>query len=132
MNAPATAALTETQLIERSLDELLRVATLTEPPWPPVRSGPVSIAEIADDFLHSTPAQRSAQALFDNPVGEAVRVSIRALGKRLHEIGGVNLMSEVLVRAAEKDPAHLGHREDIMDKRWDGIGRTADNAGWCC
>ena len=131
MTAHSDIQITELQRIERALDELLRTA-INRPPWRPRIDGPVSIGAILDDFLNQTPAQRAADDLLDNPVGEAVRRAVTVLGERLYEIGGLNLMQNVLDRVAERDASHQNWRVDIMDKRWDGIGRTATNAGWAC
>lgn len=127
---------TELEKIEDALHRLLQAATEADraPPLTPPR-GPISASVLAleavDRITSWTPAQRDAAALFMNPVAEALRLAVRTLGERLHEIGGQQLMTEVLDRVAERDPEHWGRRVSIMDHRWDGIGRTADHPGWC-
>lgn len=132
MNAPISATLTETQQIERALDELLKVAVSTKAPWPPRIERPVKLVELIDDHFSQTQAQRNATSLLDNPVGEAVRKGVTTFGKRLYEIGGLQLMTDVLDRVAEMDPTKQSWRIDIMDKRWDGIGSEGGRAGWRC
>lgn len=131
MNAPVSAVLTETQRIERALDELLKTAIATRAPWPPKHDGPVSIAVVIEDWLGGTSAQRAASDFLDNPVGEAVRKAVTTLGRRLYEIGGLQLMHDVLDRVAPLDPTKESRRIAIMDKRWDGIGREGGKSGWC-
>ena len=82
--------------------------------------------------MEMTEAQREADSLLEDPVGEALRQGVRTLGERLYEIGGLDLMQDAIDRVASLDAATWGHRTDIMDKRWDGIGRTEGKAGWCC
>jgi hypothetical protein len=69
--------------------------------------------------------------IIKNPVGIACRMAVKVLGQRLYEIGGLQLMEEALDRVAERDERWFGRRVDIMDKRWDGIGREGSRAGWC-
>lgn len=122
MNAHTDAQITEVQRIERALDELLKVALSARAPWPRRHPHGISAGDLIREALDGTPAERAARALLDNPVGEAVRQGVRTLGERLHELGGVQLMQDVLYRVAEIDPASTDHRVSVMDKRWDGIG----------
>lgn len=131
MNAFTDTQITEVQRIERALDELLKTAINTRAPWPPRHDGPVSISVLVAEGLGGTPAARAANSLLDNPVGEAVRKAVTTLGERLYEIGGLKLMSDVLDRVAERDPGKESWRIDIMDKRFDGIGREGGKSGWC-
>lgn len=129
MNAPVTtAALDETQRIERALDALLKLATDNlHPPWPAREDGLRHVGAILSEMLARTPAEQAASELLANPVAEAARQGIRTLGERLFEIGGHKLMTDVLYRVAERDRAHENRRIGIMDHRWDGIGGPA---GW--
>jgi len=132
MNAHTETQITELQRIERALDELLRAATNTRAPWPPKHDGPVMVSAILGDYLDATPKQRAAEAFLDNPVGEAVRQAVTTLGERLYELGGLKLMEDVCYRVAALDAAREGWRIDVLDKRFDGIGREDGRAGWCC
>jgi hypothetical protein len=136
LNAPAaTAQLDERVAIEAALDALLTAAITADgqPRHRPDR-GPVSAGVLAGEIVERvatwTQAQREANALLDRPVAEACRRSIRLLGKRLFEIGGLPLMQDVLYRVAEMDRRAEGRRIAIMDHRWDGIGRGDGHAGW--
>jgi hypothetical protein len=122
MNAPATATLSDTQRIETALDELLKAALASTIRFPHPLGGMYSAGQLLDYFGGMTRAQRDADALLSDPVGEAVRRAITTLGRRLHEIGGLALMQDICDRAAALDPANEGRRMDIIDKRWDGIG----------
>jgi hypothetical protein len=60
------------------------------------------------------------------------RKAVYELGERIHAIGGLDLMTKILDRvAAAADEDETGLVEDILDKTWDGIGRTETSAGWC-
>jgi hypothetical protein len=120
--------------IEDALDALLTVAL--DPARPGRYSwrsdGPrafnfQSVAEI----LAKTRAQSHAEQIIRDPVGETARMGVRALGERLHEIGGLELMQRVLDDVADRDKPNWGRRTSIMDNRWDGVGRTDKSAGWC-
>lgn len=135
MNAVTDTQITEVQKIERALDALISTAITAKPPWPAEEQGRpriYTLKELIDGPHGQSPASRAAYAFYANPVGEAVRAAVTTLGERLHEIGGLQLMQDVCDRVADRDPERWGWRTDIMDKRWDGIGRTATSAGWCC
>lgn len=120
--------------IENALDTL--VAAMVEQDCRPRPAGVVktfqrlSLTDITSHFDETTPAQRVAEALVANPVREAMARAVRDLGKRLHEIGGMELMSDVCQRVADRDDANWGRRTDILDKRWDGVGGSATAVGW--
>lgn len=131
MNAFTTATATETARIEAALDALLTAAIQANsvPSLTPER-GPTSAGVLISEALEKftwTPTQRAASALLSRPVWEVLRQGIRTLGERLYEIGGSELMRDVCDRVAAMDPARAGHRLDIMDKRWDGVG---GDKGW--
>lgn len=129
MNAEAKIEATELQKIEEALHVLVTVAVSPEgyagnPAVPD--DGKMfkfwNLAQIMADGEGATDIQRKARAIIDRPVGGAVRRAIKTLGERLNEIGGNDLMSEVIERVADRDPARWSVRIDVMDKRWDGIG----------
>jgi hypothetical protein len=124
MTAPVTALAPEVQLIERSLDALLAAAIAAKPPWPARYPNSRLIGEVLREQLAQTNDQRAAAELLDNPVGEMVRQGVTILGKRLHEIGGMTLMQDVLYRVAELgcSGSERDRRIGIMDHRWSGIG----------
>ena len=126
--------LTEIDGIKYALDELLRAAVEAKPrrsqPCEPI-SASVLARYTIERLIDCTEAERKAGDLILNPVGEATRQAIRTLGKRLYELGGLDLMQRVLDDVAEIDPRNEGRRIGIMDHRWDGIGRTDKSAGWC-
>jgi len=122
MNARTATNLSEAQQIERALELLVTTALASKAPWPRRFEGARSVGAILQDYLASTPAQQAANALIDDPVGESLRQSVSTLGMRLHEIGGMKLMGEVLDRVVSTDPATECHREGLIDHRWSGIG----------
>lgn len=137
MNAHSpTIETTEVQRIEEALDAVLATAAEADrrPPLVPER-GAVSAAESAFALIERmdgwTKAQCAAHDLLSRPVSELCRQAVTTFGERLFEIGGLTLMQDALYRLAARDPANYGRRVAIMDKRWDGIGRQGDSAGWC-
>lgn len=122
--------------IKHALDALLTVATdksLTRrfvPPRKDEELRPFNFGELMK-AVDASQAARATTELIRNPIGEAVRSAVVVLGQRLHEIGGMGLMTEVLDDTAEADPQNRSLRETIMDRRWAGIGRSAGSAGWC-
>lgn len=137
MNAKTEAHLTEIQEIEASLDAILTAITLHDEK--PRTDGPrvfktYSIDELMKEFDENqarTEEGRFAHKLRRDPVREALCYALRRLGKRLHEIGGLNAMIEACDRVADMDERRWGKRTSIMDHRWDGIGRANGNPGWC-
>lgn len=124
MAGPVAVDVTETQQIEEALHALV-TAAVSDTGYVSnllTRDGPESIGSIMARLDAMTPKQRTAADLIRRPVGEAVRRAIKTLGERLHEIGGQELMSDVLERVADRDPSRYGRRIDVMDKRFDGIG----------
>lgn len=81
--------------------------------------------------LDKSRAAQAAESLIRSPVGYACRMGVRSLGERLYEIGGMDLMTRVLDDVAEREPSKSGYRMGVMDARWDGIGRSGGNPGWC-
>lgn len=137
MTSNTTAVDPDVTKIENSLHSLLTYAIRADfdPDARLIASrGPVSASVLSFEAVTRmsdwTQAQRDAEELFANPVSTALRTAVRVLGKRLYEIGGMKLMSDVLDRVADRDPEMSGRRECIMDHRWDGIGRSSKSAGW--
>lgn len=123
-DAPARAVVEEVQRIEDALDRLLTACThdfnvrLRGPD-----RGPVSADQLSQEFLESlkgTDAQRAAAELYDDPVGEALRQAVHALGERLYELKAD--MIDICYRVAERDRRWHDRRLSIMDHRWSGIG----------
>lgn len=127
-NDPAVAE--EVAGIKHALDALLTIATdkslIRRFAAPQKEEGPRPFNFI--ELMKTVDASQAARAtteLIRNPIGEAVRSAVVVLGERLHEIGGMGLMTEVLDDTAEADPPNSSLREAIMDRRWSGIGGWA-------
>lgn len=136
-DAATRAVAEEVQVIEDSLDFLLSAIELTDVVELRPRKDftAQSFDEVVTEFTEKmgwSKVRRAADTLYRDPVGEALRNGVRALGERLFEIGGLEAMQDVCDRVAERhDGRHGGARLGIMDHRWDGIGRDAENVGWC-
>lgn len=127
MNAPVAAQATEVAKIEAALDRLVTAAIQNrrEPSLDPSKDRLVGAAELMAGFQDSltwTKAQREADELLERPLSATIRRGIRTLGKRLNEIGGWELMTDVCDRVSAADPREEGRRASIIDHRWDGIG----------
>lgn len=127
-DAAARAVAEEVQVIEDCLDYLL---SATEHPdldrlRPPKSFKAESFEEVTTKFtekLRWTKVRRAADELYGDPVGRALRRAIRALGERLHEIGGTQAMEDACDRVAERHEGRYGGRRlGIMDHAWNGIG----------
>ncbi len=122
-------AAAEVSGIKHALDALLTVATdrALARRFTPSQEGGLRgfIFSECLALFEASEAQRKAADLIRDPIGEAVRVAVRVLGKRLHELGGMDLMTTVLDEVAQLDRANEPRRETIMDRRWDGIGSWA-------
>lgn len=139
MNAPVTSlAQTEAQKIEDALDTLLSaiikhdLRPRPEEPWNLTMYSAGDLAREAIENLARTEEGRFAHRLFNDPVRAALVHAVRRLGKRLFEIGGLQAMQDACDRVSERDPRNWDRRTNIMDKRWDGIGRVDGKPGWCC
>jgi hypothetical protein len=124
MNASTKVDVTETQQIEEALHTLV-TAAISDTGYASnilTRDGPESIGSIIARFDAMTAKERKAHEIIRRPIGEAVRRAIKTLGERLHEIGGQELMSDVMERVADRDPRNYSRRVDVLDKRFDGIG----------
>ena len=132
-NDPAVAE--EVAGIKNALDALLTVATdkalvrRFAPSRPDKGPLPLNFGELMK-AVDASQAARATNELIRNPIGEAVRSAVVVLGQRLHEIGGMGLMTEVLDDTAEADPPNRSLREAIMDHRWNGIGCSVRSQGW--
>jgi hypothetical protein len=58
-------------------------------------------------------------------------VALHWVGERLYKSGGIELMQETIMATAARNPSCGGLMMSIADSKWDGIGRTKDDAGWC-
>ena len=111
----------EIALIEHALHRLLRAMREHELRQP----RPASFRLVCfEDIVGQSPVQ----SLLDEPVPDALRLGIRKLGKRLYDLGGLDLMTTVLDRVARKDPSWRMKRENILDNAWSVIG--SDEGGW--
>jgi hypothetical protein len=137
MTGPVTTttdpAALEVAGIEDALDELLTAAIEADRKPRPTAERVYKVYSITElmDFMEKSKAERDTYDLIKNPVAWVCRRGVRVLGERLYEIGGMDLMTRVLDDVAERDPAHSGYRMGVMDARWDCIGRTGGNPGWC-
>lgn len=73
-------------------------------------------------FVPESPAQAVVFNVMENPREGAFTMAIRALGDRLHELGGLAAMGAALDEMAERRPEQAEQRESILDARWSGIG----------
>jgi len=67
-------------------------------------------------------ARLSAEGLLGDPIRISFRRSAKALGRRLDEIGGDQLMSKVLDGVLARAGKHEGRFASFVDHAWDGIG----------
>jgi hypothetical protein len=114
----------EIRQIENALDALLSVAVEEDlrprPPGGPLRV--ISFEELAEQPVLSH-EQSAVAEIVETPVSGAVRYAIRLLGERIHELtGSTDAMRDIAERVAGRNQSRWGHRIDILDKRWDGIG----------
>lgn len=130
MSVPAPS--TEVARIEAALHQTLTAIHEADANARPRE--PISARDSAELWIAKlkefTSLQREVDDLLDRPVAEALRQKVRLYGERLHEIGGVSLMQEVLYRVAERDPVNQHRRIGIMDKRWNGVGSAGGVVGW--
>ena len=87
----------------------------------PIEFKLVSFAAI-DAAAMPTRAESAISDMAKDPVGAACRLGVRHCGEMLFQIGGVDLMHEVIDRVADQNPAKFGARGTIMDHAWNGIG----------
>jgi hypothetical protein len=136
LNAPvAVPELTEVHKIEDALDAILgAIVKLDEKPRQ-LRAGDLKSLDMAailsEIAIPRTRDESFARKIAREPVREALCYAVRRLGKRLHEIGGLTAMQNACDRVGGRDERRWGQRVSIMDARWDGVGRDAQNAGWC-
>lgn len=87
-----------------------------------------SIAEYLATYDDRSEDGQDAIDILDDPLGWGPRRAIEVLGRRLFELGGTNLMLQVLEEVSGRDSDHYAHRADLIDKTWDTIGNQED--GW--
>jgi hypothetical protein len=56
------------------------------------------------------------------PVREACAATLTTIGRRLHEMGGIELMQTVHDRVVRRTRKHPNRWSMLLDKRWDGVG----------
>ena len=84
----------------------------------------------ADLIKIKTPRECQINRVLNEPVRNACKNAVRLLGERLFEIGGTGLMEKVCNHVEMRGRAVRGYRAVIMDKPWDGVGRSKEHAGW--
>jgi hypothetical protein len=110
----------EPSRIESALDVLLTACENHQPPATEIRI--LSAAEFC---------RRSVESMLNDPIGRALRLGIKKLGGRLHELGGTNLMRSVAERVADMRRGFAGRRLSMLDHAFDGIG-IGSNDFWVC
>jgi len=76
----------------------------------------------ANDISKMPDLYWDAEKIGEAPVREACATTLTMLGKRLHEMGGVDLMQDVHDRVVKRTRRHGNYWSMLLDKRWDGIG----------
>lgn len=116
----------EVEGITVALDVLLTALRASAEKRQGDRGPPISMRDsvMAIDW-DATEAQRVAESIVRDPLGEAIRQAITPLGERLNQIGGMKLMEDVLYAVAELCPANRDWRIAVLDRRFDGIGGWA-------
>jgi len=67
------------------------------------------------------------RSIIKDPVRKSLRKTLKGLGKELFQLlGNTDAMLEVAEEVANREPKKWGHRIDIIDKTWDGIGNDTD------
>jgi hypothetical protein len=100
--------------IERALDMLLTACEDHRANQPPAEFRIISSAEL----VRLSPVE----GLLDGPIGRALRLGIKKLGERLHDLGGTALMHRVVNRASDMRRGFTGRRLSVLDHAFDGIG----------
>jgi hypothetical protein len=111
----------ELSRIEQALDTLLTAIENHQPPTSEIRI--LSAAE----FCKQSPVE----SLLNDPIGRALRLGIKKLGGRLHQLGGTDLMRSVAERVADMRCGFSGRRLSVMDHAFDGIGIGSKDF-WVC
>jgi hypothetical protein len=107
--------------IEHALGVLLTACENHQPPASEIRI--LSVAE----FCKQSPVE----SLLNDPIGRALRLGIKKLGGRLHELGGTDLMRSAAERVADMRRGFSGRRLSVLDHAFDGIG-IGSNDFWVC
>lgn len=123
---------TEVECISEALNELLTAAVASRAvkrPW--VKPRPIgarvwTFQEATDISARDRELREDVEDLINDPTGWCVRKGIKRLGKRLFDIGGTDLMRTVLNDVTDRGGRDEGRWMDILDKRWNGIGREGD------
>jgi hypothetical protein len=107
--------------IEEALDALLTACENHQPPASEIRI--LSTAE----FCKQSPVE----SLLNDPIGRALRLGIKKLGGRLHQLGGTDFMRSVAERVADMRDGFFGRRLSVLDHAFDGIGAGSKDF-WVC
>jgi hypothetical protein len=108
------AAAREIKRIADALDLLLRQIEAQPPP----RAGPIEMLSLAD-----LGARSPIESLLGDPIGRSLRLGVRALGGRLDQLGGFDLMARVAEHIADMRPECSARRLSILDFAFNGVGR---------
>ena len=110
---------------ERALDLLLRAIIRHDEERAAARVGPPVIRLFSFEGIDLT--RLSFESLTDDPVRQALRRGVKAIGQELYRLGGgTGAMLQSLYRVCDLDPVTEGHRLSITDHAWDGIGSGPD------
>jgi hypothetical protein len=81
----------------------------------------------AADLMKADDNWLELDSIIKDPVRNALREQLRDLGQRLFEVlGGTSEMVDIATDIANLDRKHWGHRINIIDKAWDGVGNKTD------
>jgi hypothetical protein len=108
----------EVARIRHSLDELLGIITDHSETYVWPHDG---------NFSHD-PSPISAILL--DPIGRSLRLGARLMGERLPELGGTDLMRDVLHAVADLDQSNAGRRMSICDHAWNAVGSDGRDVWW--
>ena len=121
--------MTEADRIENALDELVTAIIEHDAKW--AKSAQVHTPAIAErpvaKLMVRTADNVDPASLVGDPVGEALRQTVRDLGGELFRLlGSTKAMRAVLERVAGRDQRRYRQRLNVMDKTWNGIGSDHD------
>lgn len=116
--------------VERALDALLDAAMEHNSRQQMLSGGTVAAARLRWMDIQVAPENDSPElvALLYDPIGEALRQSIRTFGQHLFDIYGSTAgMREVAERLLVENAARHVPIIQILDLAWTGIGRESDS-----
>ena len=112
----------ECAVIEDALHHVLTAILAIKRPVPLSAAPMVHIMPIGRPEHLPTRQQSFFKRLATDPAGAALRWTVRLIGERLHELGGMRLMVDACQRLADRDEPNWGRRTSIIDAGWNGIG----------